>query len=195
MIEAVLIDLDGTLIQFTASYADFMRDMAASWGITDSQDPFFALYSDAIRSEGPVTFRSSIQIAFTGSGRPIPEDFIDRCDESVSSYARGIELLPLANVLLAKYGNLPKAIVSNGPSDMQRAALDKADIKHFFDDVLISGDAEVAIRKPNPQIFLQACSRLGVSPERTLMIGDNLEADIKGAEAAGLTALHISAFQ
>lgn len=195
MIEAVLIDLDGTLIQFSACYADFMRDMAAGWGITNPEDPFFALYGNAIRSEGAVTFQSSIQIALTGSGRPVPDDFVERCESSVSGYARGIELLPLANVLLARYGHLPKAIVSNGPSDMQRAALAKADIKHFFDEVLISGDAEVAIRKPNPQIFLQACARLGVSPERTLMIGDNMESDIKGAEAAGLTALHISAFQ
>ena len=192
MIEAVLIDLDGTLIQFSASYADFMRDMAAKWGITDPADPFFIHYGNAIRSEGAVTFRSSIQIALTASGRAIPADFEERSESSVRGYAEGIELLPLANLLLSRYGYLPKAIVSNGPSDMQRAALAKVDIMHFFDAVLVSGDADVAVRKPNPQIFLQACSRLGVPPERTLMIGDNEEADITGARSAGLTALHVS---
>lgn len=195
MIEAVLFDLDGTLIQFSASYAEFMREMASNWGITDGEDPFFAFYGEAIRSEGAVTFRSSMEFALTASGRSIPEDIEEKCKTAVQGYAAGIELLPVADALISHYKNLPKAIVSNGPSDMQRAALSKVNIGMFFDHVLISGDADVAVRKPNPKIFLQACARLGFPPERTLMIGDNLEADIHGARAAGLTALHVSDFQ
>ena len=40
------------------------------------------------------------------------------------------------------------------------------------------------VMKPDPKIFLTACQRVGVAPERTLMIGDSVEAD-GGATAVG----------
>ena len=188
----MLFDLDGTLIQFSASYADFMKRMAAGWGIDDGSDPFFEHYATAIRAEGVVTFRSSIEMALTATGRAIPDDFHLRCHAAVEDYASGIEVLPHALKLLELHKDVPKAIVSNGPSDMQRAAIAKTKLAPYFDQILISGDADVAVRKPNPEIFLQACKRLGISPDRVLMIGDNVEADIEGATSAGLTALHVS---
>jgi putative hydrolase of the HAD superfamily len=192
MIEAVLFDLDGTLIRFSASYADFMREIAARWGITDREDPFFGHYARAITSEGAVTFQSSIEAALTESGRAIPSDIFEHCEAAVEGYANGIELLPRAMDVLASFDGLPKAIVSNGPSDMQRAAISITNLGSYFDRILISGDADVAVRKPNPEIFLLACRRLGVRPDCALMIGDNVEADVEGARSAGLNALHIN---
>ena len=139
--------------------------------------------------------RSSIECALTASGRAIPGDIEERCEIAVREYAGSIELLPGALEILARYDGLPKAIVSNGPSDMQRAAISSAQLAPYFDHILISGDADVAVRKPNPQIFLRACSRLGVSPDHALMIGDNIEADIEGARSAGVNPLHVSHFQ
>jgi putative hydrolase of the HAD superfamily len=75
---------------------------------------------------------------------------------------------------------------------MQWAAIHKVGIVDLFKTIIVSGDADVAIRKPNAKIFHLACERLGVSPEETLMIGDNLEADIQGAIEARLQALHIA---
>lgn len=44
--------------------------------------------------------------------------------------------------------------------------------------------------KPEPAFFACICRRLGIAPERCLMVGDNLESDIIGAQAVGLkTAL------
>ena len=138
MFEAVLFDLDGTLIQFAMSYADFMKEMAARWGIHDDADPFFEHYALAIRSNGAVTFQSSISAALEATGRTLPSDMSDQCSAAVEGYAMGIELLPHAHDLLGRYAQYPKAIMSNGPADMQRAALRKTGLEPYFDQILIS---------------------------------------------------------
>ena len=43
----------------------------------------------------------------------------------------------------------------------------------------------VLIGKPAPEFFYMACQSMGVAPENTIVIGDDLEADIGGALAAG----------
>ncbi|MEW6445123.1 MAG: TIGR01458 family HAD-type hydrolase [Pseudomonadota bacterium] len=43
--------------------------------------------------------------------------------------------------------------------------------------------------KPGERFFLHASARLGVPPERVLMIGDDVESDVLGARAAGLKAM------
>ena len=43
--------------------------------------------------------------------------------------------------------------------------------------------------KPQPEIFLRTCRRLGVAPAEALHVGDSLREDYEGARAAGLRAL------
>ncbi|HEY9870181.1 MAG TPA: HAD family hydrolase [Candidatus Obscuribacterales bacterium] len=47
---------------------------------------------------------------------------------------------------------------------------------------------EVGHRKPEPEIFLEACKRFGVEPGDCLMVGDHPEADIKGSLRVGMSA-------
>lgn len=56
-----------------------------------------------------------------------------------------------------------------------------------------TGKSAKIIGKPASDMFLQALKRLGTSPDETLVIGDRLETDIAGAQAAGCwTALALS---
>ncbi len=64
-------------------------------------------------------------------------------------------------------------------------------IDQYF-EVLV--DSELAgVKKPHPKIFKTALEMAGVSADKSLMIGDSLEADILGAKAAGLQVLHFNA--
>jgi putative hydrolase of the HAD superfamily len=56
----------------------------------------------------------------------------------------------------------------------------------LFDEVVIS--AEVGMRKPEERIFLLATGRLGLSPAECVFI-DDIEANVKAAEEAGLVGL------
>ena len=63
-------------------------------------------------------------------------------------------------------------------------------IDHFFQEIM---DSETAgVKKPHPQIFDLALSSAGARPKNSLMIGDNLEADIMGAQAVEMQAIHFN---
>lgn len=60
---------------------------------------------------------------------------------------------------------------------------------HFFESITVS--ARVGAAKPHPSIFLHALDRFRVSSDRMVHVGDNLEADVRGAQKAGITGVLI----
>lgn len=56
--------------------------------------------------------------------------------------------------------------------------------EHTFEFVIASSD--YAVRKPNPMIFRAALSKAGLSPEEVWFCGDQIAADVFGAQSAGL---------
>jgi len=62
--------------------------------------------------------------------------------------------------------------------------IDHLGLTPFFHTILISG--ELGYRKPHPYVFTQLVNQLGVKAEHILFIGDDLDADVHGAEKAGL---------
>jgi len=56
--------------------------------------------------------------------------------------------------------------------------------EHAFEFVIASSD--YGVRKPNPLIFRTALSKAGLSPEDVWFCGDQIDADVFGAQAAGL---------
>jgi ribonucleotide monophosphatase NagD (HAD superfamily) len=49
-----------------------------------------------------------------------------------------------------------------------------------------TGKRAVVLGKPAKEFFLAGAARLGLPPERVLMVGDDLRADVEGARGAGL---------
>ena len=81
-------------------------------------------------------------------------------------------------------------LISNtgrSPGVALRRLMDKYEILHFFDATIFSD--EVGCRKPEKRIFEAAVAQLGSSPDRTIHIGDDPEADIWGAKQFGMRAL------
>jgi putative hydrolase of the HAD superfamily len=81
-------------------------------------------------------------------------------------------------------------LLTNGAPDLQRRKIDGAGIKKYFDQVLISGD--IGIGKPDRRIFDAILMRLNVSPETSLMIGNSLISDVKGAQSVGMRAVWLN---
>jgi putative hydrolase of the HAD superfamily len=55
--------------------------------------------------------------------------------------------------------------------------------------------SEVGVRKPRPEIFHRALDELGVEPDRSVFVGDRLEADVKGAGDLGMTTIQAMWFR
>jgi putative hydrolase of the HAD superfamily len=83
------------------------------------------------------------------------------------------------------------ALVTNGASCLQREKLAGTGLSESdFDAVVISGDLGVA--KPGAEIFAHALDRLGVDARAAVMVGDSLERDVHGAEAAGIRGIWLN---
>ena len=76
-------------------------------------------------------------------------------------------------------------IVTNAVASVQRSRLQACSFGHLFADAFISEDAGAA--KPSPAYYDYVRSRVPeITPENTLVIGDSLTTDIRGANNAGL---------
>jgi HAD superfamily hydrolase (TIGR01662 family) len=76
-------------------------------------------------------------------------------------------------------------IISNAGDDWDvQILVDKAGIRQFFDYVNTS--AAAGVRKPHPQIYQLAFDAMQVKPERSVMVGDTLAADILGSKNLGM---------
>jgi putative hydrolase of the HAD superfamily len=83
------------------------------------------------------------------------------------------------------------ALLSNAGDDPDvQALLDQNDLRHYFDYIRTSADC--GFRKPHPQIFKRAMQHLDLRPEECVMVGDTLNADIKGANALGIYSVWIN---
>ena len=82
----------------------------------------------------------------------------------------------------ARAAGLKTGLISNswGLGIYERAPVD------IFDQAVISGD--VGMHKPEPEIYLLACERLGVEPANCVFV-DDLRENVAGAERVGMTAI------
>jgi HAD superfamily hydrolase (TIGR01662 family) len=82
-------------------------------------------------------------------------------------------------------------LISNAGDDQDvHQLVRRFGIASYFDFILTS--AACSYRKPHPRIFELAIANWYYLPSETVMVGDNLDADIRGAKSAGLYAVWIS---
>ncbi len=81
-------------------------------------------------------------------------------------------------------------IITNGFHEVQQNKLDKSNLTNYFKTIT---NSEIAgVKKPNPQIFHFALQSAQVNANAALMIGDDFEADIKGALNVNMDAILLS---
>ena len=75
-------------------------------------------------------------------------------------------------------------IITNGFREVQIKKLKNSGLEPFFNRTFISD--QIGVQKPHPYFFEYAIKSSHANPKESLVIGDSLEADIKGAQKAGL---------
>ncbi len=84
----------------------------------------------------------------------------------------------------------PLALVADGPAGTFFNVLGHYELIGLFDALAISG--QVGVEKPDPRIFRRALDQLNIPPVdygQVLMVGNNLERDVKGANQLGLISV------
>ena len=106
----------------------------------------------------------------------------------LSSFSHLFEgTITLLEKLKSKY-NLH--IITNGFEQVQHFKIKNAGLESYFDFIFTA--EQVGFKKPHPQIFIHALNQTKADPKKSLMIGDSLEADILGALAQGMHAIHFN---
>jgi HAD superfamily hydrolase (TIGR01509 family) len=189
-IDAVLFDLDGTLIDSEPVYWESDKVFLAQYGIDFTEE-----LNDAMFGWGAVDFFAHLQKLFPQS--PLSSmQFAEKLrlkDEAYLEYGKRL-IQPFPGVAafarqLAAQG-VPIAIASGSSPLAIERTLGYAGLHSLF-SVRVSA-LEVARGKPAPDIFFEAALRLGVQPTRCLVLEDSL-AGVKAAKAAGMACLALPA--
>lgn len=78
-------------------------------------------------------------------------------------------------------------IITNGFKEVQHKKLESSGIIKYFKTITTSED--VGVKKPHRRIFEVALQNAAAKVEQSIMIGDNMEADVQGARDFGMQAI------
>jgi len=192
VIRALCFDLDGTLAAYAGNFRSFLALLRHELLLHGCDlDRFAEVVTEELSRDGPLTLESALRRSLARLEERAPGDLQEMTRTALRAYAEDVRPAPGAGALLARLQRrgVPMALVSNGPVDMQRAALAGLGFEGFFRSVLVSGDPDVGARKPAARIFSLACTGLEALPSETLMVGDSASADVEGALAYGMQAV------
>lgn len=78
-------------------------------------------------------------------------------------------------------------LISNGFKEACETKMKKSNLNKYFKNIFIS--EVVGVNKPDPRIFQFALKTTCAEAPQSLMVGDNLDADIRGAMNVGMDAI------
>jgi putative hydrolase of the HAD superfamily len=203
----LLIDLDDTIVRYSAGEEGLWAEVAGRFAsrlpvslerllaaVDAVREPFWAdpERSRRARQDMFLARRAVLAQAFDRLGLSPESELVREVADAYSS-EKEARVAPFPGALdalteLRRRGH-KLGLLTNGGARLQRAKLERYDLVRLFDAVRIEG--EVGLGKPRPEAFAGALAALDAAGEAALMIGDDLEADIAGGQAAGLATVWI----
>ena len=208
--QAVFFDLGFTLIHFQGDYPSVLLDSYYSLaralkreGYLFEVDEFVRRFKNALADyhqsrdidliERPVeTYLTRVLNTF---GHIEPPESVTRnaLAEMYQTTEAYWQLMPdtLATLRQLQRTGYRLGLISNAANaDNVNRLIDRCGLRGFFEVLLIS--AVEKIRKPDRRIYARALNLLHLTPDRAVMVGDTLTADIIGAQNAGLRAAWVT---
>ncbi|HLY84071.1 MAG TPA: HAD family phosphatase [Acidimicrobiales bacterium] len=182
MIEAVVFDLDGVLIDSEPAWEQVRRSLVAEYGgrwPPEAQS----------RLMGMSTREWAQYLVELGVGLP-PEQVADLViDRMVEHYAQELPLLRGALGAVRRLaGRWPLGLASSSPRRLIDAVLARSGLAALFSSTVST--EEVARGKPAPDVYLAVTERLGVHPAACVAVEDSTNG-LRSALAAGLIAMAV----
>jgi HAD superfamily hydrolase (TIGR01509 family) len=179
----VVFDMDGVIVDseplWVRARKQLVRDAGGRW-VPEAETAMMGVSSD----QWSVYMRDELGLDLTPAR--IRDEVIGRM---VALYREEVPLLPGAGAAVEALGRRwPLAIASGSDRVLLDTVLTASGLAGRF-AVTVSGE-DVAEGKPSPQIYLEACRRLGANPARCVAVEDSANG-ILSASAAGMKVVAV----
>ena len=186
-VEAVVFDLDGTLVESALDIAFSLNTFLA-----EIARPLLPL--ETVKTMIGEGARTLIERALAATGAVPPGDevqaltrrFLDLYEAAAADRTTAYPGVASALRELQTAG-LRLGLCTNKPERATRLLLTALELAPLF-EVVVGGDTLAGVLKPDPRPLLHALDALGAAAERAVMVGDSL-IDVASARAAGLRVL------
>lgn len=180
--QAVLFDLDGTLVDTAPDMVGALQAVQLAEGVTPVS------YRDG-RAQVSNGALGLLHLAFPGQEFQINDpmfcEFIRVYAERVCDETALFDGMP-AILEALEAAERPWGVVTNKPMHLTAPIMTALELDHRAGCV-VAGDT-LPTRKPDPAPMFHACEQLGVRPEATLYVGDSSR-DIEASRAAGMPVI------
>lgn len=178
-LDAVLFDLDGTLVDSAPDLVAAMQRLCLELG---QPEPDMAGVRAAVSKGGRAMLRRGLPGMDDAHYDALLPRFLDLYAADIAQLSRpfdGVDaLIGAIEARGARWG-----VVTNKPGWLARPLLQQLGWSERS-AALVSGDC-LAVKKPDPAPILRACELAGVAPQRCAYVGDDLR-DIEAGRAAGM---------
>lgn len=183
-VEMVFFDIGGVMYDdsiYARSWMQALRECGAEF----TDDEFDREYA-AARAAQSGSFRRRLTRRFLGS-----DDRLATVEARAANYWSypSTALYPdVVPCLEALEGRFRLGIIANQPTSVRRA-MEREGLTRFFEVWGVSDD--LGMQKPDPKLFAHVLYTAGISPARTVMLGDRLDYDVRPAKQAGMRAIWV----
>ena len=203
-ITTVIFDMDGTLIKHTwrlnqltetlfARFADALapvtHDQFFDCFWPRNEDMWYMMVDGVLDGDMAAKYSYLNTLRALNKDTSLAEAMVNCWNELVLEEAVPFE--DTLAVLEAVRRRYTTGILTNGFTTLQRGKIKRHGLDGRVDFTLVSEEA--GYHKPDKRLFLAALNLAGVtSPQQALYVGDNLIADIQGAQEAGMTPIFVN---
>jgi HAD superfamily hydrolase (TIGR01509 family) len=182
LFKAYLFDCDGTIADSMPLHYQAWKKALGEWNCAFEEELFYAW------GGRPVT--EIISTLNERDGLKMPVNTVAHRKEELY-----FELLPQLKAvpevlqhIEALHGKIPFAVVSGSTKESVTASLIALNLLDWFETMVCAGDYKKS--KPDPEAFLLAAAKLGVSPEFCLVFEDT-DMGIQAATSAGMASVKV----
>lgn len=190
MIKKVIFDIDNTLMDFPKHYEKHFKDVLNKYSLDIKPVELYNAigtyetsgnYIYCNKEELIKVINKELNLSLT---LDFLEDFFNMYDKLITEVDK--EVIKTLEYLKGKY---ELYIITNWFTDSQKSRLKEAGILKYFDGVY---GTDIIPMKPRRECFMSVIGNL--DPSECVMIGDNLEVDIKIPYEMGMQVYHLNKF-
>lgn len=180
--DLVVWDCDGVLVDSEALLKKGEVDALAKLGYSLTTDDCTRLFSGVSVDKAMENFEAEM-----GSILP-PTFFKEQIDGSIDLFRRELQPLMADTVTALFDSSIPMCVASGSPRDRVLLSLEVGGMGHCFKETEVFTRELVSRGKPAPDLFLYSAEKMGVKPERCIVIEDSTSG-IEAAIAAGMKCI------